>query len=549
MTGRPPSFTLHRSDYRYAHQSGRLGLVRAATEELKGRGSVSEQPGRSGSGSGSGGSDAHPGQATDDHPATYREVFAVTEFRALFGAGALSSVGDYLGKIALAALMYQITNSVLVSAASLAITFLPWLTGAPFLVALAERYPYRRVMLGCDLARMALVALAAVPGVPVALLPVLMFAAAMLTPAFDSTRSALLPMVLTGDRYVLGLSINGMTTQATQVGGYVFGGAISAVDPRLALLVDAATFGLSALLIASYVLVRPAVANPRTRGRLLRETAEGFSVVFGSRVLRSIAIVILSGVAFAVLPEGLAAGWAHELHGGSITQGLIMASGPVGVVIGGVVIGRLIPPSVRRRMIRPLAMLVPLSLVAALADPPLPVVLALTMVTGFAMSVILPANGLFVQALPHGYRARAFGVMQGGLQLVQGAAMLAGGAVASTIGVSRTVGLWALVGSLTMAAVAALWPSSEAFDEAIIEARRRDDEILADAETDESRADPPDGSGGQGSAAVAGGTGHPDRHDEQEPNTAASAGQRAGSTSGTVDLAPLGNAIAGQGPA
>ncbi len=486
------------------------------------------------------------GPATEDRPATYREVFAVTEFRALFGAGALSSIGDYLGKIALAALMYQLTNSVLISAASLAITFLPWLTGAPFLVALAERYPYRRVMLGCDMARMGLVALAAVPGVPVPLLPVLMFAAAMLTPAFDSTRSALLPMVLTGDRYVLGLSINGMTTQATQVGGYVFGGAISAVDPRLALLVDAATFGLSALLIATYVRARPAVSGSRTRGRLLRETAEGFQVVFGSRVLRSIAIVILSGVAFAVLPEGLAAGWAHELHGGSITQGLIMASGPVGVVIGGVVIGRLISPSLRRRMIRPLAMLVPLSLVAALTDPPLPIVLALTMVTGFAMSVILPANGLFVQALPHGYRARAFGVMQGGLQLVQGAAMLAGGAVASTIGVSRTVGLWALIGSLTMAAVAALWPSSEAFDEAIAEARRRDDEVSADTAPDEGPADPPAAAGDPETAPATGGGKRPG---EQEPDTAASIGQRTGAAAGAVDLAPMRNAVAGQGPA
>ncbi|MGA8116812.1 MAG: MFS transporter [Actinocatenispora sp.] len=429
---------------------------------------MSEQSGQSDSGSTSTGASALSTREHDDRPATYREIFGVREYRAIFAAGGLSSVGDYLGKVALAALMYQLTHSVLASAASLAITFLPWLTGAPFLVALAERYPYRRVMLGCDIARMALVALAAIPGIPIALLPVLMFAAAMLTPPFDSSRSALLPLVLTGDRFVLGLSLNGITTQATQVGGYALGGAISAINPRLALLIDAATFGLSALLIAAYVVARPAITSSEPRRRLLRETAEGFSVVFGSRVLRSIAVVILSGAAFAVLPEGLAAGWAHQLHGGSVTQGLIMASSPVGVVIGGVVIGRLMPPRQRRKMIRPLAMLVPLSLVGALFNPPLPVVMALTALTGFAMSVILPANGLFVQVLPHGYRARAFGVMQGGLQLVQGAVMILGGEVAEELlGVSRTVGLWALIGVALMAAIAAMWPSSEAFDQAI----------------------------------------------------------------------------------
>ncbi|GAA4214754.1 MFS transporter [Actinocatenispora rupis] len=426
---------------------------------------MSEEPGHSDPGS--------DRSAVPDRPATYREVFGVGEFRAVFAGGALSSIGDYLGKVALAALMYQATGSVLASAASLAVTYLPWLTGAPFLVALAERYPYRRVMLVCDVARMLLVALAALPWLPVPLLPVLMFLAAMLSPPFESSRSALLPMILSGDRYVLGLAVNGITAQATQVGGFVFGGAIAAVDPRLALAVDAGTFALSSVLIWLLVRARPAVPRTGARGKLLKETAEGFSVVFGNRVLRSIAVVILSAVGFAILPEGLSAGWAHELRGGTVTQGLIMAAEPVGAVIGGIIIGRLVVPRVRRRLIRPLAMLVPLSLVGALAGPPLPVVLALAVLTGFAMSVILPANGLFVQALPDGYRARAFGVMQGGLQLVQGAVIIVGGAVAGVFGVSRTVGLWSLLGLAVMAVVTLFWPTSAEFDAAIARAKER----------------------------------------------------------------------------
>ncbi|HEY3503909.1 MAG TPA: MFS transporter [Actinocatenispora sp.] len=444
---------------------------------------MSEEPGRS--------DRASTGPSTaEDRPATYREVFAVGEFRAVFAGGALSSIGDYLGKVALAALMYQATGSVLASAASLAVTYLPWLTGAPFLVALAERYPYRRVMVGCDVARLALVGLAALPGVPIVLLPVLMFLAAMLSPPFESSRSALLPTILSGDRYVLGLAINGIGAQATQVGGFVFGGAIAAVDPRLALVVDAVTFGLSALLIGLLVAPRPAVARTGPRGRLLKETAEGFAVVFGSKVLRSIAVVILSAVSFAILPEGLAAGWADELHGGTVTQGLIMAAEPVGVVVGGVVIGRMVPPGVRRRLIRPLAMLVPLSLVGVLAEPPLPVVLLLAALTGFAMSVILPANGLFVQALPDGYRARAFGVMQGGLQLVQGAVIIVGGAVAGVLGVSRTVGLWSLIGLAVMVAVTMLWPRSSEFDEAITQAKERNAAAMARDDSPEASHDP-----------------------------------------------------------
>ena len=45
---------------------------------------------------------------------------------------------------------------------------------------------------------------------------------------------------------------------------------------------------------------------------------------------------------------------------------------------------------------------------------------------------MLPAtNGLFVQVLPPSYRARAFGVIQSGLYLLQGAAVTVTGWLAS----------------------------------------------------------------------------------------------------------------------
>lgn len=411
--------------------------------------------------------DAPAGGVAEARPATYRDVFAVTEFRAVFAAGALSSIGDYLGKAALAAVIFQATGSVLASAASLAVTFLPWLTGAPVLVALAERYPYRRVLLGCDLGRMTFVALAALPGLPTVLVPLLMFLAALLSPAFDSSRSALLPRILTGDRYAVGLSINGIVILLTQVLGYAAGGLLSAVDPRMALGVDAATFGLSALLIRAFVQVRRAAASRAPRRNLLRETAEGFSVVFGRRELRSIAILVLCVSAFAILPEGLAAGWADALHGGSRTQGLIMAAGPVGAMAGGLVIGRLVPPAARRRLICPLAMVIPVALASALFDPPLPFVLALTTAVGVGLALTIPANVLFVGLVPDELRARAFGVMQGGLQLVEGAAILLGGALASWVGVSRAAGLCGLAGIVALTAVVSRWPKAEEFNRAI----------------------------------------------------------------------------------
>ena len=52
---------------------------------------------------------------------------------------------------------------MLLSAAAFAVSYLPWMLGGPLLAALAERYPYRRVMIICDLVRMVLIALVADP--------------------------------------------------------------------------------------------------------------------------------------------------------------------------------------------------------------------------------------------------------------------------------------------------------------------------------------------------------------------------------------------------
>ena len=64
-------------------------------------------------------------------PATFREVFAQHEFRAVFVAGVLSWVGDYVAKAAVTLLVYQQTRSVALSAAAFAVSFLPWLLGGP----------------------------------------------------------------------------------------------------------------------------------------------------------------------------------------------------------------------------------------------------------------------------------------------------------------------------------------------------------------------------------------------------------------------------------
>ena len=134
--------------------------------------------------------------AGPERPVTFREVFGVREFRPLLGNLLLSTIGDELARVALTVLVYQRTSSALLSAITFAISYLPWLVGGPVLSALADRLPRQRVMVATDAGRAVLVALMAVPGMPLPALLALMFVLAMCSPPFESARSALVADVL-----------------------------------------------------------------------------------------------------------------------------------------------------------------------------------------------------------------------------------------------------------------------------------------------------------------------------------------------------------------
>ncbi len=416
---------------------------------------------------------------TAERPVTFRDIFAVSEYRAVYVELLFSWVGDYLARAAITVLVYQRTGSVLLSAVTFAMSYLPGLLGGPLLSALAERYPYRRVMVVCGVTRTGLILLVLIPGMPVVGLLSVLFLVTLGSIPAQAARSAMLPLLLSRGQFAVAMAANTSTTQAAQVIGYLTGATLAAaVHPRLAIGLNALAFGLGAVVILLGVRHRPAAFTDAERTHLLREAGQGFRLVFGHRVLRSIALMVFSMAAFAIVPEGLAAAWAAQentdLATRGVDQGIIMASGPVGFVIGGVVFGRLVGPATRHRLIRPLAVLAPLVLVPALAAPPVPVVAVLTMASGVAMGGLMPTlNTQFVLALPHGYRARAFGVMQQGLQISQGGAVLLTGTLADRSSVPMVVGVWSIVGVALMLLLAVRWPAAGVVDRAIEEAARQ----------------------------------------------------------------------------
>lgn len=420
-----------------------------------------------------------PDERTTERNVTFREVFGIAEYRALFASTQLAWIGEYMVKAAVMALVFDQTGSVTASAGAFAISYVPWLVGGPFLATLAERYRYKQVIVTCDVLRAGLVALVAVPGMPLPVMLLLVFTVALLAPPGQAARSALLPLVLTGERVVLGLAINQSSGQATQVVGYFAGSVIAILDPRVALMINAGTFLLSALLLTLGLRPRPPQMRDEHRSHLLRETGEGFQVVFGTPALRVIAILVFTSMLFAIVPEGLAIGWASDLAEGEearqgLYQGMIMVANPIGYALGVLLIARMLRPTMRRRLVPVLAVLAPLALAPALADPPIMGVVLMAMISGLAMAGMTPTlNGMFVQALPNGFRARAFGVMNSGMQALQGAAIFVTGFLVGLAGDDRlhqVVGWWCLAGVGIMLVLAVRWPKPDFFAAAIARA-------------------------------------------------------------------------------
>ena len=398
------------------------------------------------------------GDDAAEKQATYGEVFAVAEFRALWIAQTLSLLGDQLSRVALSVLVYHQSGSALLTGVTYALTYLPPLLGGPLLSWLADVVPRRRLMIVCDLLRAVLIALIAVPGLPFAVLCALLFLAVLCGSPFTAARSAMLPDVLEGDRYVIGNAISNITTQGAQMIGFVAAGAlVAATGTRWALVVDGLTFVVSALFVRFGVRERP--PPPReddTDPSFWQVIRGGTAVVFGDSRLR--ALVLFAWLcAFVVVPEGLAAPYAATLDNRPLTVGLLMAAMPTGMTIAGFLYARLVRPASRLRMMGWMAIWSCAPLIVSVLEPPLWAVWVLWALAGAGTAYQLAANAAFVLIVPAESRGLAFGLVQSGMQAVQGLAIAGAGALADVFGPERVVALSGAVGLVVAAGLAIAW--------------------------------------------------------------------------------------------
>jgi hypothetical protein len=374
--------------------------------------------------------------------------------RALLAAQLVSAAGDQVARVAVAVLVYQLTGSTLITAGAYAMTYLPPLIGVRTAGRVGAAVGRRSVIIGTDLVRAVLIAVMALPGISLQGLFGLLAGATVLGPIYTAAHAGFLrEHSVTGTAPQPGPARTAIVYQACQALGFLAGGVlVAALQPRHALVIDALTFVVSALVID--LLARPrAVASPaaatlsepaarqragmapapgsglRQPGQRAAATATrsgqpsalraalrtmltahpGARIVARNRKLRILTMFGWLAGCYAV-PECLAVPYARSLGGGPATAGLLMAAMPVGAGLGTLAVSGLFGRRDRMSLLSDRALLACLPLIACALRPPLWAVVALWMLSGVGASYQLEALAAFLRELPgaaRGRRARA----------------------------------------------------------------------------------------------------------------------------------------------
>jgi MFS family permease len=390
---------------------------------------------------------------------TYAQVFRTPRYPAVFAVGALSMWGDYIARVTIAAIVYERTSSPLATATTLAVSLLPTVFGRSLLGPLVDRIPYKWVLIAAHILRAACVlGLIALVSATAPLWWIFLTLFVLETIGGAATASNMVLMTdLFDDRrvYARAMGLNAMSEQLNQAVGLAVGGGLVAIlGARTGLLIDLATFVIAAVVISAVVQLRPVTGEP-SKGlvgfaRDLRRA--GADLARHPVLARLVVLSIVSALAI-VAPEAL----AIPLAGQSGWGGVLMAAPVAGAVVGIVLIGR---RDVQRQnaAIIPLALLMPVPLLATALEPPVVVLALLWFVSGMLQAFMVPLQATFTLVTSPDMRGRIFSLAGAASVAAAGVFYLAAGWVGQHTSPSLGVTICAALSLVLVALLGLNWP-------------------------------------------------------------------------------------------
>lgn len=392
-----------------------------------------------------------------DAPRTVLQAEPRTDHRPLFallGATAISLAGSMLSLVALPWFVLQSTGSPARAGLVGLATILPGFLAGVFGGALVDRLGFRRISVTADI--VSGLAIGSIPllsdtvGLAFWQLLALVFLGGLLNVPGLTARRSLLPELAAsaGMRLERANAVfESISNLAMLIGPPIAGLLIGLLGARNVLGLDAASFAASALLIGVLVPRPPAPAGPAERSSYLSELMTGLRFIRRERLLFPMAI-------FLALSNGLMAGFfdvllpvfARQAYGRATVLGVLVAAAGAGAFLGAIAFG-----AVGHRISRSVVWLGAFSLMSLefwvlAAAPPLPVILAVLVVAGFASG---PINPLMVtirhERSPIHLRGRVFSTYSAIAMAVQPLGIVASGFLVEGIGLRMTVLLIAVL--------------------------------------------------------------------------------------------------------
>ena len=257
-------------------------------------------------------------------------------FRALSTARLVSFVGDSVSLVALMLHVADTTGQALaIAALLLAGDFVPSLV-SPVSGAISDRFDRRHVMIACEVIQGSVLLLIALTLPALPLLLVLVAVRAIAGQVFQPASRAAVP-ALVADRDLesanstLGFGTNG----AEAIGPLIAAAAFPFAGVRGVLLIDAATFAVSALLLTKLPSLPPPAAPGGVRPSLLADARQGLGYIWRHRALRVIALGFCAVVAFNGIDDVALVLLAKDTFGaGDPAVGLLLGAVGAGLLLG-----------------------------------------------------------------------------------------------------------------------------------------------------------------------------------------------------------------------
>ncbi|TDD71380.1 MFS transporter [Jiangella aurantiaca] len=384
-------------------------------------------------------------------------------FRSLFAARTISFLGDSLSLVALMLHVADTAGQALAVALLLLVGDLAPALLSPLAGAVSDRWDRRRVMIGCELVQAGLLAAIALSLPPLPLLLALVGVRAVAGHVFlPASRAAVATLVSPRDQAAANSALGLATNGGEAAGPLVAAALFPLVGVRGVLLVDAATFLLSALLLVRLPALppSPSAGSEVPAGGLLRGARDGVAHLWREPALRIIGLGFCAVVAFNGIDDvALVVLSKDTFAAGDSASAALLAAVGIGLFAGYALLARW---SAQASMLWLLVAGFAVSSVGNLLTGLAWAVAAafvLQTVRGLGIAAMdVATNTLLPRLVPDAMLGRVFGNLYGAIGLSAGLSYVAGGLLLDATSAPVTLVVAGAGGTLATVAVAATLP-------------------------------------------------------------------------------------------